>query len=422
MKSNNVPSAYETKNKLEATSTSPPSKPVFSIYFHIPYCHQLCHYCDFAKTANFTSEQQQAFFSMLLQHTRNWLEWLSASQGAFSIKSIYFGGGTPSIETSAYQPLIAELTPFCHQSTEVTLEANPNDLDLHRLNLWKQAGINRLSLGIQSFSDRGLQVLTRQHDHQQALTSVELSRRLFENLNIDLIYGWHGQTEKEWQADLDHIVRLRPAHVSLYNLTYAEGTPLGRAKQRGKVQALDDDLLAMMYERACEQLDICGYHHEEISNWHQPGFPGIHNQHYWNMGHYIGIGPGAHGFLPNETSCGVRYLYDRNDRRFLKDKALPLLPHEATSSWLLRQSLQIEQRTESDWLTEVVANGLRTAVGINLRQIENAVQKTFQPNAQVLKALHLKLVTIDSQKQLQLHPHEWFRENAWAAIVIDCFQ
>lgn len=382
-----------------------------SLYLHVPYCRSLCHYCDFAKTANFSKEHTSAYFEKLLQHLHLWQSWLEYP--LFS--SVFLGGGTPSLFREEWRPVFSALTQSVAKQAEITLETNPEDVSLQALEDWRGLGINRLSMGIQSFEPRGLAVMKRTHSAAVARQAVIDARAIMGSVNFDLIYGWPGQTFADWQRDLITAIELDPDHLSLYVLTFEPRTAMGRAFERGKIDAAADETLLAWYLHAREVLTAAGYEHAEVSNFAKPGRLSVHNRHYWRHGHYVGIGTGAHGFVPG-GEWGERYAYARNDRLFLKHE----LPKDAARESALNELGQWErERTRATWLTELVLTGLRTAEGIDLERATREAQAEFVPQGLVAEALGNGDLTLVDDR-LRLSPTEWFREGAWAAIVRDC--
>jgi oxygen-independent coproporphyrinogen-3 oxidase len=408
------------------------------LYLHFPYCRALCPYCDFAKTANFDESLQEAYLNALQRHLELWLTphlWPKELKPRFT--SVFIGGGTPSLVTSAYEPLFALLRPYLVSNSEITLEANPDDICPQSLSKWHALGITRLSMGVQTFDSSGLKTLKRIHDGPQALEAAALALKIFPNLNIDLIYGWPAQTLAQWQNDLRLARELGVPHLSLYTLTYEPRTPMGRSFLRGRLQdslGEQDDLLARFYEAAQMQLGsrspidtVDGvrcpltFLQDEVSNWATPGFTCRHNWLYWQDKPYLAVGAGAHGYLPDESPIGMRYAYDRSDRRFIKTP-LPTsadvanmrnFKDLATASGALID----KERTLESWLLEYIGSGLRTRLGIDQGVIQNKLQRLFLPRPLVKEALETGTLHLDAQGRLSLGSREWFRETAWALEV-----
>ncbi len=287
-------------------------KKPLGVYVHIPFCRSKCLYCAFNSSAIATFspvEWVKLFGDELSCHLRG----EAFSEDTHKLTSIYFGGGTPSLfppsAVGAIISLLKDTFPAC-EDLEVTLEANPEGLGLAELAGFLEAGVCRLSLGVQSLDDGELKRLGRRHGADEALTAVKNAARAgFDNLSLDLMYGLPGQTLKSWTKTLRAVLGLSPAHISLYNLSIEEHTPF--YKRYGGPQQkpfMDEDLELSMYERAMDKLRASGYVHYEISNFARPGFKSRHNEAYWLGRDYIGLGPGAHSFsAPSEPGrWGIR--------------------------------------------------------------------------------------------------------------------
>lgn len=265
-----------------------------SLYVHVPFCLRKCSYCDFNSYAD-QSKLIPGYVEALLAEIHLW------SNAAASVHTIYFGGGTPSL-LPANQ--IARILQACGQGfrlaagAEVTLEANPGTVSHAHLQALRIAGVNRLSLGMQSFSDSELKVLGRIHSVAEGLAAYEMARGAgFDNVNLDLIFGLPQQSIKSWQYSLEQALRLAPDHISLYALTLEDDTPLGKAVASGLTPAPDPDAAADMYLEAEAMLATAGYEHYEISNWAKKGKRCHHNLTYWKNLPYLGLGAGAHSSL-----------------------------------------------------------------------------------------------------------------------------
>ena len=267
-----------------------------SLYVHVPFCQTKCPYCDF-NTYQGIEALMTPYLDALASEIRLWGETL----GRPTVDTIFFGGGTPS-----YMPpeQVARLLESVSKAfalspdAEVTLEANPGDVTGPALESWRQAGVNRLSIGVQSLDDSLLTLLGRRHTAAQAQAAYGLAVASgLENVNLDLMYGLPSQTLERWRDTLEGVLELSPLHLSLYALTLEEGTPLARWVEEGKVPDPDPDLAADMYGLARELLGRSGYDHYEISNWSVAGRRCRHNMAYWLNGQYLGVGPGAHSSL-----------------------------------------------------------------------------------------------------------------------------
>lgn len=401
--------------RLIGTTENFASRPAgFGLYLHIPYCRALCHYCDFAKTANFTARHGEAYLVKLRDHLSGWLPELTPYLGA-GITSVFFGGGTPSLFAAEYTDIFTLLAPHLAIDAEITLEANPDDITESALATWRALGFNRLSVGVQTFDPRGLTQLKRIHTAARASTAIQLARPYFAQLNIDLIYGWPGQTLASWGDDLDVTLALSLEHLSLYNLTYEERTPLGRAVNRGLLVPTEEERLYQYYELAREKLATHGFVHEEVSNWAKPGKSCRHNWLYWRDQSFLGVGAGAHSYLAAPGQPGLRFAYPRNDRTFLR-----------SAPSMMGDDLNVERfgaiaekhRTLSDWWTEVVGAGLRTLAGVDLHRALATGRWQFRPTPILKRGFDEGLLTIDGMGILRLAEQEWFREAGWGVEVL----
>lgn len=384
------------------------------LYLHLPFCARICHYCDFVKSALYTSEQEDRYLKALDELLEQWIQaWPNIPQVADKFTSLFWGGGTPSLVTDELAPIMSRIRPYLETDAEVSLEANPEHITRENVEIWANLGINRLSLGVQSFSARGLKVMTREHSPDQALAAVRLVKDIIPNVNVDLIYGWPGQTEAEWRADLASLLELRPAHISLYNMTYEGRTPFARRLERGRIEAQDDAALENIYESACAALRDAGYIHEEVSNWALPGFLARHNGLYWNGGSYLGLGAGAHSYLETLGPWGCRWKQDANWRHF--EGRLGEYAEGQVEALIGRRDMAIDaERDAESWLLETVSSGLRTAKGINVNAICARTGYTFDPRPAVRQALDLGLMQLSPDGTLTLTEAEWFRETRWS--------
>ncbi|NRA45286.1 MAG: radical SAM family heme chaperone HemW [Oligoflexales bacterium] len=386
------------------------------VYLHIPFCSSICHYCDFAKTAHWDDELKNRYLNTLNTHLKSWLHYLKQEAGQVSIITVNIGGGTPSLITHGYEGIFSSLAPYLSPDCEVSLEANPNDCSLENLKIWKNCGFNRISVGVQTFQEKGLSFLKRDHSRSKAIKSMEACGAYFENTNLDLIYSWPSQSLGEWLEDLELAQKLNCKHFSLYNLTYAQGTPIGRARQRGKIIEPRDESQEQLYYSAMEYLAKYGFEHEEVSNWSKKGFSCKHNWLYWQGKPYLGVGAGAHGFLPGKSPIGVRYHYTRRERSFRQVDASTGNPFEDFAPLI-----EIEQRDEEAYLLELLGSSLRSSRGLDLQDIKTRTGKSFCPNAELELAMENKLLTLDKDR-LYLHPKEWFREVHWCLKLSECFE
>jgi oxygen-independent coproporphyrinogen-3 oxidase len=268
---------------------------MLSIYIHIPFCIRKCSYCDFNSFEGSVS-LDNGYVELLLKE----LELCAKTLEKTEVPTLYFGGGTPSLLTpeqiSTLIEAVADKFPL-QKNVEITLEANPGTVSAESLDGYLAAGVNRLSIGVQSLDDRQLSLLGRIHTADQARQAVEMSRSAgFENIGIDLIHSLPGQTLEEWQSTLCQAIAMKPQHISAYGLSVEEGTPFARMKADGVLPLPEEELTADMFELTSATLRSGGYEHYEISNFSLPGYRSRHNQVYWERKSYLGLGAGAHSF------------------------------------------------------------------------------------------------------------------------------
>ena len=273
-----------------------------SLYIGIPFCKTLCTYCDF-NVYTHLGKLFEAYVGALAAEVGMVAQGLPSERHA---KSLAFGGGTPSILPVRLVEKIFESVFGLFDldaGAEVSLEANPGTIDLEKLKRMRELGVNRLSLGVQTFDDTQLKAFNRNHSAASSREGFNLARKAgFENVNLDLIFGLPDQTLDSWSQTLDCALKWQPEHLSLYGLQVEEGTALARQITKGRVHAPDPDLAADMFSLAEEKLGSVGYEHYEISNYAQPGYRSRHNLTYWLNQPYLGFGAGAHSFFG-----GVRY-------------------------------------------------------------------------------------------------------------------
>ena len=269
----------------------------FALYVHVPWCRSVCPYCDFNVYAD-RRPPEAAYTEALVRELTAW-----AARPAWTgrrVASVYVGGGTPSLfsDVAIERILAAAAERFgLAPDAEVTLEANPGTVTAATLAAYRAAGVNRLSLGVQSFTPRLLERLGRDHTTEEAEAAVAAAAEAgLDNVSLDLIFAIPGSTLADWTRDLDHAIALRPAHVSAYALTFEERTPYHAWRRSGRLRAVDEDDEAAMAEHTAARLPAAGYARYEISSWARPGRASAHNQRYWDGSHYLGIGAGAHSF------------------------------------------------------------------------------------------------------------------------------
>lgn len=314
------------------------------LYIHIPFCKQACYYCDFHFSTN-QSQREELIRSISLE-----LEWQKDYLQGEPVETIYLGGGTPSLlskkELDMIFDSIGKHYSFIAQP-EITLEANPDDLTKEKIKVLKERGINRVSLGIQSFDDGVLKFLNRAHSSEEALACVtELREQEISNLSIDLIHSIPGQDDALLLKNLEKVITLRPQHISVYSLTIEEKTVFGKWFSRGQMKVTDEAQSAGQFELVMDTLIANGYQHYEISNFCLPGFASKHNSSYWQQKKYLGVGPSAHSFDGESRQFNVS-----NNHLYMKSMLGKKIPFEK------------EVLTQENKINEYIFTSLRTSKG-----------------------------------------------------------
>ena len=276
-----------------------------AVYIHVPFCLHHCGYCDFALVANrdhLIPQYLQALENELQAHRRIVGE-------AVEVDTIFVGGGTPThLSPDTLRTLFGLIQQHFHptKNAEISVEANPDGLDTERLDVLQGYGVNRLSLGVQSFDDAVLKTLERTHTGAQAIETVRRSQQWIDNVSLDLIFGVPGQTTESWQQTLEIATKLPVRHISTYGLTFEKDTPFFRREQHGQLKRTPDELERQMYLDAIRQLTDAGLRHYEVSNFARPDFECRHNMVYWNADEYFAFGPGAASYLGGIRRTNVR--------------------------------------------------------------------------------------------------------------------
>jgi len=322
------------------------------LYIHIPFCIKKCLYCDFFSVP-YNEQSAKEYIDAVCRE-------LSLKKDlASELKTIYIGGGTPSLlPTGSFEKLFKHLNDSftLSPSAEITVEANPQTIDNPRIDTLLSLGVNRLSVGIQSFNNDELRTLGRIHTSDDALRTIEGIRQAgFNNYSIDLMYGIPGQTIDSWQASLSQAVRLSPTHISSYELTPEKHTPLYRLIQSKKIKMPDENLVIDMYNHLIAFLSSQGYEHYEISNFALPGYKCIHNLNYWDQGAFIGAGAGASSFINM-----IRSKNTEDIASYKENLVAGILPEGESTDIGPRESLE-----------EFIFLGLRKTEGISIAAAEN---------------------------------------------------
>lgn len=352
------------------------------IYIHIPFCKQACYYCDFHFSTNhhLTDKLSKAIADELTLQN----EYL----GNVDVDSIYFGGGTPSLLSPQNLDTIIHALQknfnLVHLH-EFTVEANPDDLTNEKLTYLKSAGVNRLSIGIQSFNDSILKFLNRAHSAAQIVESFSLCRaRGFENISLDLIFAIPGQDHEDWKLNILKAIEMQPQHISAYSLTIEEKTVFGRWQKSGKLSPANEEFSARQFEILMTEMDGAGYEQYEISNFCRPGYRSRHNSSYWCGEHYLGVGPSAHSFNGHTRQYNIA-----NNHLYLSAILQGKVPCET------------EVLSTANQVNEFIFTSLRTAEGCDLSHLKTqfnydlSEHRLFKPllanNLAQLVGSHLKL-------------------------------
>ena len=320
------------------------------IYLHIPFCKKACHYCNF----HFSTSLRHAddMVNAIRQEIR-----LRKHDAKLAVETIYFGGGTPSLLTP--QQLRVLLGEVYNQfevidKPEITLEANPDDLSPAYILAIQKLGVNRLSIGVQSFLEDELTLMNRTHNASQALSSVEYAKKEFDNVSIDLLFGNPNTTLDDWKRNLDYALQIEVPHISSYALTLEPKTALERFVDKRVVSLLDEKVVEAQFHHLVDTLTQAGYDHYELSSFGKPGYHSQNNTGYWQGKTYMGIGPSAHGFDGNQ-----RYWNVSNNASYMQQIAKGELPQT------------IEKLSAVDRFNESIMIGLRASWGVSLQAMEN---------------------------------------------------
>jgi len=320
------------------------------IYIHIPFCRQKCYYCDFYKTVN--TNQTDTFISALSKETALRKRYIPEEK----VKTIYFGGGTPSVLTENQLSVVLKFLYgyfSVASDAEITFEANPDDLSKEYLQLLKKLGINRLSIGIQSFQNEHLKKMNRRHNTEQAVRSIENAiSEGFSNLSIDLIYGLPGLTLQEWQNSLQTVFRLPVVHLSAYHLTYHQGTPFYTWLKKGTLKELSEDESISQFNLLIDETEKAGFEQYEVSNFAWNKMYSKHNSAYWLGENYLGLGPSAHSFNGDSRRWNIAHV----------DGYIHGI--ENNTSWF-----EEEQLSENEKFNEYILTRIRTKWGISVQEI-----------------------------------------------------
>ena len=357
-----------------------------SIYFHWPFCESKCPYCDFNSHVRKEINHRQWLLGYL-KNIENWKKKLPHSK----IQSVYFGGGTPSLMNPRSISIILEKLYknfLLSDDIEISLEANPSTVEKRKFKDFSSIGVNRISIGVQSFNDNDLKRLGRKHSANDAIKAIDIAKSSFYNVNFDLIYGRQFQNLSEWEKELEFALSLESQHLSLYQLTIEKGTAFKNLYNAGKLKGLPIKELSRRFfittNKLCKKKNFNSY---EISNFAKNKFECVHNLNYWKCGNFIGIGPGAHGRFEHKKS---RFSYKNimNPENWLEKSLTNKNPIHK-----LKEISRLEQ------FEELIMMGLRTSEGINLNNIEKKTDISLNMD----KLDYLKKSKFVSLKNKNLH-------------------
>ncbi|NUH66933.1 coproporphyrinogen III oxidase [Sulfitobacter sp. S0837] len=356
----------------------------FGLYIHWPFCEAKCPYCDFNSHVSRSIDQRAWRDAYLAELQRA----ADETPGRF-LNAVFFGGGTPSLmDPDVVADIIAAIRRHWPTANdlEITLEANPGSVEAGRFAAYRQAGVSRVSMGIQALNDADLKRLGRLHSAQEAMTAFETARNAFDRVSFDLIYGRQDQTVAEWQSELKQALSLAIDHISLYQLTIEQGTAFGDRYARGKLRGLpDEDLGADMFTATQDICNDMGMPAYEVSNHARDGAQSRHNLIYWRYGDYIGIGPGAHGRLT------------------LQDQKLATVAYSNPQRWLDGVAKGDAEKprvaiSRSEQATEFLLMGLRLKEGIDLKRYTALAGHEINPDA----IKHLENIGMATQRDDRL--------------------
>jgi oxygen-independent coproporphyrinogen III oxidase len=355
------------------------------IYVHIPFCKQKCSYCDFHFSTTFEKYRKQMIDAICKEIELRAPLFLSNEP----INTIYFGGGTPSIlHQHELHQILSTIHTYTnsHKVEEITLEANPDDITDENLDGWKQEGINRLSIGVQSFREQDLQWMNRAHTVNEGKNALLLAQKHgFDNLTVDLIYGLPNLSNKEWTNHIQRLIELKIPHISAYCLTVEKKTALHKMVQHHELKMPDDEIQAQQFEILLNTLEKAGYEQYEISNFSFPEHHSKHNSNYWKNENYLGIGPSAHSYDGKN-----RYWNFANNSRYIQSI-------EQNS-----QHYELEQLTPENRFNELLLTGLRTKWGVNKSILSSISTLTTDFNTKLNDFIFTKDIEMNENEQFYL--------------------
>lgn len=358
------------------------------IYIHIPYCKQACHYCDFHFSTSMKSKNEMIDCIVKEMDIRE-------SEFSKKIDSLYIGGGTPSLMTNLELETIfngLEKKVSIGDIKEITIEINPEDLISEKLEFYKEIGINRLSIGIQSMNNNILKWMNRSHYTNQVINGLNNTKVAgFENINLDFIYGTPKNLSRDYKSELLEILKFNPTHLSCYHLTIEDGTYFGHLEKKKKIKRIEDDVSQQEFRWISEKLKSKNYQHYEISNFAVQGKESFHNSNYWNQSSYIGLGPGAHSFRNSTRRWNIS-----NNRLYIKNikAGIPYFEQEVLSPY--------------DIVNEKIMLGLRTLNGLDKDHVFSIVPQAIKEGIESKLNTFLKdEILLSTNNIISMNPEKW---------------
>lgn len=358
------------------------------IYIHIPYCKQACHYCDFHFSTSMKTKNEMIECIVKEMDIRE-------SEFSKKIDSLYIGGGTPSLMTNLELETIfngLEKKMSIGDIKEITIEINPEDLISEKLEFYKEIGINRLSIGIQSMNNNILKWMNRSHDTNQVINGLNNTKVAgFENINLDFIYGTPKNLSRDYKSELLEILKFNPTHLSCYHLTIEDGTYFGHLEKNKKIKRIEDDISQQEFRWISEKLKSKNYQHYEISNFAVQGKESFHNSNYWNQSSYIGLGPGAHSFRNSTRRWNIS-----NNRLYIKNikAGIPYFEQEVLSPY--------------DIVNEKIMLGLRTLNGLDKDHVFSIVPQAIKEGIESKLNTFLKdEILLSTNNIISMNPEKW---------------
>lgn len=372
------------------------------LYIHIPFCRSKCAYCDFFSMP--VATMQKKYAGILDAYCDAVIKEFDIRKNEISapVKTIYIGGGTPTaIPVCMLTGFISRLADHIGPSAEIeelTVEANPEDISMDTLDALKNVGVNRISIGIQSFDNNQLNAVERHHNAETSLQALDRLAASGINYSADLIYGLPGQSMESWRQQLDTLLGFNPPHFSAYMLSYEPGTRLYIRKEQGKVAEADEETAIMMYRHLISTAAERGYGHYEISNFSRPGHEAVHNSSYWNLTPYLGLGCSAHSF-----DGELRRINPTNIKRYLES-----ILTKKTASFI------IENETLMNRVNDYIITSLRTSRGISLDFVKERwgmnIFDSLRRNISVME--NTGKLTLTSQGNYRIPEHYWLMSDA----------